>query len=100
MKFRNAVLATFEGLYPAPTRWPENLDSYLRNVFAHLQVAVEEFRPFVPWHQRTAFETAWFHYRCATGRDIDTQCYHHYLLGSEKKQTFRRNIDKLLSFGG
>jgi hypothetical protein len=62
---------------------------------------VAQFRPFVPWWRRRAFDRAWFRYRSGTGRKIDLQNYHHYIaFGSnpEYKTEFRRNVDALLSF--
>jgi hypothetical protein len=101
VKFREAVLKAFEGLYPLPSKWPDNIDAHLRNAFPPLQRSVAEFRSFVPWHRRRAFDAAWFRYRCATGREIDTQCYHHYIAFSDQpdpKQTCRENVNVLLSF--
>jgi len=100
-KFRAAVLEIFKAIYPAPSRWPENVDSFLRNVLPGLQSAVTEFRSFLPWYRQRAFDRAWFRYRCATGRKIDIQCYHHYMDFSDQpdpKETFKRNVDAMLSF--
>jgi len=100
-KFRAEVLAAFEGLYPSPAQWPENIDAFLRRVFPKLQAAVAAFRPFLSCYRRRAFDHAWFEYRCATGREVDLQCYHHYMAFSgqpDPKLTFKRNVDALLSF--
>ena len=101
VKFRAAVLTALEGLYPAPARWPEDVDMFLRNIFPQLQSAVAEFRPVLPWYRRRAFDRAWFDYRCATGREVDVQCYHHYMAFSgqpDPRLTFKQNVDALLSF--
>lgn len=101
IKFRAAILATFSGLYPLPTEWPNDIDQRLCSIFPELQIAIAEFRPFVPWYCRWAFDHAWSRYRNAYGRDADYQCYHHYMaFGSnpDPKGQFRRNVDLLLSF--
>jgi len=104
--FRSALLAEFEGLYPHPVSWPKEspgIDHKLRSVFPKLQVAVSAFRPYVPWYQRWSFDRAWFRYRCATGRPIDVQCYHHYMPFGDNPQyreNFKRNVTKLLSYAG
>ena len=99
--FRAAVLAKFPGVYPIPTTWPANPNAFFRSVFSDLQVAFQQFRPFVPLYKRWLFDRAWFKYRCATGRKIDLQCYHHYMDFSNQpdpKIVFRQNVDRLLSF--
>ncbi len=99
--FRAAVLGKIAGLYPAATNWPENIDDYLRRIFPDLQVAVARFRPFIPWYKRRAFDRAWLCYRSAYLREIDVQCYHHYIGFDDQpdpKSTFRDNVDRLLSY--
>lgn len=105
-KFRSAVLQAVTGLYPVPSNWPSNIDSYLRGVFPALQQAVAEFRPYVPWHARRSYDRAWFVYRLGQdGREIDKQLYHQYMgftsLGEpiiDPKETFRANVAGLLAF--
>jgi hypothetical protein len=100
-KFRVAYLSALSGLYPLPTNWPDDIDHFLRGVFPTLQSALAEFRPFVPFWRRWAFDRAWFKYRCGTGRPIDLQNYFHYMaFGSNPnaKENFRRNVAALLSF--
>ena len=79
-KFRAATLQAFSGLYPIPVNWPSGngIDTHLRTIFPDLQIAIAEFRPFVPWWRRHDFDEAWFRYHCSTGREIDAQVYHHY----------------------
>jgi hypothetical protein len=78
-KFRGGILAALNGLYTLPVNWPDDIDHTLRRAFPTLQTAIAEFRPFVPWWRRRAYDRAWFRYRCATGRQVDIQCYHHYV---------------------
>lgn len=99
--FRATVLSALNGFYPLPFRWPDDITSSLSDVAPTLQSAVAQFRPFVPWRKRRSFDRAWFNYRCATGREMDSQCYHHYIAFSsnpEAKKNFRRNVDALLNF--
>jgi len=102
--FRASVLRALEGLHPHHAKWPQNsngIDPMLRAAFPALQTAVAEFRPFVPFWQRRAFDRAWHQYHCSTGRDIDAQAYHHYMAFSDKpdpKVTFHANVSRLLSF--
>lgn len=106
-KFRNGVLNALNGLYPLSVNWPDDIDRALRNVFPALQTTVDEFRPFVRWWRRRANDRAWFRYRCATGRQVDIQCYLHYTdivdLDQPKsspvaKVTFHSNVSALLAF--
>jgi hypothetical protein len=73
----------------------------LESVFSDLQIAVEEFRPFIPWYRRWLFDRAWRSYRYAYKEEGGYQCYHHYMAYSDNpdpKGQFKRNVDKLLSF--
>ena len=46
-EFRSAVLSTLSGLYPKPTNWPRNIDTYLRARLPVMQEIIENFRPDV-----------------------------------------------------
>lgn len=99
--FRADVLASLKGLYPLPLEWSADPTQALMKAAPALQSAVAQFRPFVPWWRRRAFDGAWFTYRSGTGREIDLQNYHHYIeFGSNPnaRANFRRNVDDLLSF--
>jgi hypothetical protein len=99
--FRAAVLSSLTGVYHLPLQWPEDITRFLETAAPVLQAAVAQFRQFLPWWQRRAFDRAWFRYRSGTGREIDLQNYHHYIgFGSNPayKENFRRNVDALLSF--
>jgi hypothetical protein len=101
VKFYSAILAAFHGLYPLPVNWPLDIEYALRSVFPAIQTAIAEFRPYVPWWQRRAFDRAWFRYRCGTGREIDLQIYLHYTAfrdNTDAKGRFRRNVAALLAF--
>ncbi|MFA4873671.1 MAG: hypothetical protein WC659_07145 [Patescibacteria group bacterium] len=83
--FRNTILTELKGLYPIPSDWPKDtnvLDQRLRQVFPNLQIAVVNFRPFVPWYWRWTFDRTWRFYRLGKeGRDIDQQYYGQYQNG-------------------
>ena len=104
VKFRAAVLDALSGLYPLPSSWPNDtlaIEPMLRAIFPRLQAAIAEFRPFVPWYCRRAFDRAWLRYRSATEREIDYQCYLHYIPfhgNPDPEQTLKNNVDALLSF--
>lgn len=100
-KFRSVTLSAFTGLYPLPVNWPPDIDRTLIRIFPILQTAIAEFRPFVPWWRRRAYDRAWFRYRCGTGREIDLQNYHHYIAfghNPDARGNFRRNVEALLKF--
>jgi hypothetical protein len=100
-KYRSTFLETLRQVYPHPVQWPANIDHFLRGVFPTLQAAVAEFRAFVPWYRRRSYDAAWFAYRCSTGREVDLQCYHHYMgFGGDPdpKKMFKSNVDRLLSY--
>jgi hypothetical protein len=104
-KFRNTILTELKGLYPIPSDWPKDInvfDYQLRLAFPKLQIAVANFRPFVPWYWRWAFDRVWFIYRLdKNGREIDKQLYHQYMPFGDNpnyKENFKHNVDKLLSF--
>ncbi len=116
--FRNVFLTELKGLYPIPSDWPKDineLDQRLRKAFPGLQVAITNFKPFVPWYWQWTFDRAWHIYRLGkNSREIDQQCYHHYMPfegvsvinGKEirydntktYKETFKNNIDNLLKY--
>ncbi len=113
--FRDTFLKELQGLYPLPADWPPTtgIEPRLKKVFPALQSAVSTYRPFIPKNEQAAFDEAWLVYRTATKREIDTQCYTHYMnmtsttissfggetvLPNDGKATFKRNVDRLLSF--
>ena len=113
--FRETFLKELQGLYPLPSDWPRTtgIELRLRRVFPALQAAFSTYRPFIPKSERGAFDEAWLIYRTATKREIDTQSYTHYMnmtsttvssfggetvLPNDGKATFKRNVDRLLSF--
>lgn len=102
-QFRAAVTNALTGLYPLPAKWPENPERELRAAFPSMQAAVAQYRPYVrPW-QRRAYDRAWLTYRSAYRREIDVQCYHHYMgfEGEPDPQvTFKKNVGHLLGFTG
>ncbi len=116
-QFRNTILTELKDIYPNPVNWPKdsiNIEHILKSKFTNLQVVVEEFRRVLPWYKRKTFDKAWLCYRCSTGREIDIQCYHHYMpfistsnidgkqvtIDNSKtyKETFKHNVDSLLKF--
>jgi hypothetical protein len=106
-RFRAALLQAFSGLYPIPSNWPANVDAHLRSIFPALQAAVAEFRPFVSWFSRRAYDRAWLEYHCSTGRSVDaqSQVYHHYFGFTspdkpipDAKQVFHSTVGRLLGF--
>lgn len=105
-KYRAAILEAVAGLYPVSSNWPHNIDAHLRQIFPVLQRATAEFRPYVPWHTRHAYDRAWFVYRLGrSGREIDKQMYHQYMGFTspdepinDPKEAFRVNVARLLCF--
>jgi hypothetical protein len=113
--FRETFLKELQGLYPLPADWPPTtgIEPRLKKVFPALQGAVSTYRPYIPKSEQAAFDEAWLNYRTATKREIDTQSYTHYMnmtsttissfggetvLPNDGKATFKRNVDRLLSF--
>jgi hypothetical protein len=117
-KFRNAVLEALRGLYPQPLNWPSNpmtIREVLHDRFPALQHAVKEFSAHLPPKRRLELDSAWRKYRLGPeGRDIDIEDYWQYIPHagtgvvdgiqishdnrSEYLNTFKRNVDALLSF--
>jgi hypothetical protein len=103
-RFHDSILEVFQGLYPIPSNWPKDsvdIDGHLRAIFPKLQATVAQFRPLVPWYRRRAFDRAWLRYRSAYEREVDHQCYHHYIFETFSlgpKENFKKNVDALLSF--
>ena len=113
--FTENTLSALEGLYPIPANWPQDIDRHLRGIFPKLQSTVSVFREALPWYKRKRFDKAWFIYRLSeTGREIDKQCYHHYMpfqtttIINDKeittdstetyKEEFKCNVKRLLDF--
>jgi hypothetical protein len=113
--FRSKLLSEIEGLYPIPVSWPGNIEiePFLRSKFPKIQSAVEEFKVHLPSRVRKKFIKAWIAYYSGTGA-AGYQCYHHYMpfistyndngkqiikdTRDTCRETFRHNIDRLLSF--
>ena len=57
--FRANVTNALSGLYPLAATWPANPERQLQAAFPHLQAAVAQFRPFVPWWRRRAYDRSW-----------------------------------------
>jgi hypothetical protein len=115
--FRETVHQELRGLYPTPIEWPASvgIEQRLKRVYPALQAAVATFRPYVPKKDRMKFDEAWMYYHTETKRGQD-QSYTHYMnftstfktdsplsggQHTEKqngKETFKRNVDRLLSF--
>jgi len=116
-KINSEMLNILSGLYPLPSNWPEDinaLDAFFRSAFPKMQIAVEEFKRFLPWYKKICFNRAWSRFRNAYGRDQDIQCYHHYMPfistsivnGKEiiednskmYKPNLKKNVDNLLKY--
>ena len=109
VKFRSAILAELGALYPIPTVWPKNEDAFFKDAFPNLQIAVTEFRHFVPCYLHRSFDNAWLCYYSAYPKDTKDQIYHHYMafhdIGemqqdgeARRNKTFHANVSNLLSF--
>jgi hypothetical protein len=111
--FRESFHRELQGLYPRPTEWPKGtgIEETLRRAFPALQTAYANFRPYV--RDKSTFDEAWRDYRCGTKREVDDQCYLHYLnattttpndfggetvLVNDGRANFKRNVDRLLRF--
>ena len=109
-KFRSAILKELDVLYPIITQWPKSEDAFFRAAFPNLQTAVAEFRHFVPWYRRRAFDNAWLCYYSAYPKQTKEQIYHHYMASfdphidtqqiatARRDKTFHDNVSSLLSF--
>jgi hypothetical protein len=111
--FRGVVLRELAGLYPNAADWPSinPLKPRLEKAFPVLQAAVATYRPYVT--DKAAYDTAWLWYRSATKREVDVQCYLHYMTGTtttnnahggqtvfqeDGQANFKRNVERLLAF--
>ena len=103
-EFSDTFHRELKDIFPHPFNWPpgaNGIDIFLRAKFPVLQSAIAKFRHSLPWYKRLFFNRAWFHYRCSTGREIDTQCYHHYMSFDNNpnyKENFKHNVDNLLKY--
>lgn len=98
-------------MYPIPSNWPVNdfqLNKVLTDIFPTLQIAVTEFRHYVPWYKVKSFDRAWYRYYNAYADEpayenpgFKKQAYHHYFdVGNypNHKETFKQNVSTLLKF--
>lgn len=109
-KFRAAVITELGAYYPIHTTdWPSHVDAFFKAAFPNLQSAVTEFRHFVPWYRRRAFDNAWLCYYSAYPEKTKEQIYHHYMAfygvgetqqegEARRNKTFHDNVSNLLSF--
>jgi hypothetical protein len=113
--FRETFHQQLLGLYPLPSNWPAGteIQHRLKAAFPALQAAVSVFRSQLSKSNQTAFDEAWLLYRTATKREIDVQCYDHYMnfttttvstfggetsIAQNGKEAFKRNVGRLLAF--
>lgn len=113
--FRETFHQQLLGLYPLPSNWPSGtgIEHRLKTAFPTLQAAVSLFRSQLSKSDHPAFDEAWLLYRTATKREIDVQCYTHYMnfttttvstfggetsIAQNGKEAFKRNVDRLLAF--
>ena len=61
--FRRKVLAELEGLYPATQHWPENIYPRFSSSIVKIENIATEFRYFIPFYRKRAFDTALKDYR-------------------------------------
>jgi hypothetical protein len=60
--FRADVLSIVAGLYPQPSRWPREIDTYLQLRLPAMQQVVDAFRPFVPQEKLMGYTRTWESY--------------------------------------
>jgi hypothetical protein len=112
--FRAVFIEQLQGLYPIPSNWPQGtgIEPKLKALFPALQAAVTTFRPFVPDSKKASFDQAWLNYHTSTKREKDQSYVHDMnmtsttlnsfggetVLPNKGKETFKRNVDRLLSF--
>lgn len=114
-KFTGIILNELKDVYPIPSNWPEDIDSFLRFRFADIQAAVSEFKTHLPWYNVKSFDRAWFLYRIGEGGcETHKQDYWQYIpsvstFTSEGKEftidtrdtyedTFKKNVARLLKY--
>lgn len=99
--FRSVLLSELREVYPEPVNWPGNVDAFFRGAFPRIQSAVAQYKVFLSPSEQLKFDESWVDYKNAYGREIDIQCYHHYMAfgdNPEYKEILKKNVDALLSF--
>ena len=113
--FKSKVLSELEGLYPIPTNWPKDINTFLRDKFPRLQIAVNEFKTYLPKNEQAELEKAWFIYRAGEDSpEAYRQYYWQYIPSSGStmingkevehdntstyQSNFKCNVDNLLKF--
>ncbi|SEK32377.1 hypothetical protein [Nitrosovibrio tenuis] len=61
-EYRSAILSTLSGLYPKPTNWPRNIDTYLCARLPVMQEIIENFKPDVAQEDIKAYNKDWDNY--------------------------------------
>ena len=108
-KFRITVIAEICSIYPTINNWPQSEEAFFKSAFPDLNVAVAEFRYFVPSYRRRAFDYAWLRYYCTYPEQNTNQIYHHYTAFQDNGETasqaqeirnrpFHSNVSKLSPF--
>ena len=103
-KLVSVFTSELSSIYPVCSKWPENIDSFLKNKFPILQSAIESYKPFVK--NKKGFIKAWDLYRLGKdGRIIDKQVYHQYMgfqINDEPvvdpEKCIIENIDRILAY--
>jgi hypothetical protein len=101
-EFRSAVLSTLSGLYPKPTNWPRNIDTYLCARLPVMQEIIENFRPDVAQEDIKAYNKDWDNYYQFCRNEVtDEKC-----IAAEQnpdqepnpKKKFHKLVSSLLSY--
>ena len=58
IKCRNRILVELEGLYPVTQHWDQSIFSRLKQSIIKIGSIATEFRHFVPFYRKRAFDTA------------------------------------------
>lgn len=103
--FRQTILNELKDIYPTCSKDPESLNQYLRSKYPALQAAVNQYRHFLPFYRRKAFDKAWDTYRGYEndGSNLEEHYfqYRDYTLDDEQndgKGNLKKNVSLLLQF--
>ncbi|MBA4141522.1 MAG: hypothetical protein H0X43_00615 [Nitrosospira sp.] len=101
-EFRSAILSTLSGLYPEPTNWPKNIDTYLCARLPVMHEIIEGFRPNVRQQDIPAYNADWdsYYHFCRTEVTDDKCIAAETNAGKEPdpKKTFHTLVSNLLRY--
>jgi hypothetical protein len=96
-KLRTEFIPTLHKLKPLLVASPENRSEFLEASFADHSIAIAQFRPFIGFCERAAFDRAWHTYYGYNGNknEVDFYQYSNIAIGGDQTDVIQKSLNEL-----